>query len=204
MDAMLSSSRPLGSEAPLSGLPSRNAGSELWLAACVRSRHEKKVAQQMESSALQCFLPLYESVHRWKDRRATISVPLFPGYVFARIAPAERMRILTTPGVVKLVTYQGQPAAIPDAEIDSLRTLCANEARMEPHPYLKIGRRVRINHGPFAGTEGILLRRKGRSRFVLSLDLIARSVAMEIDDCDVSPVFEPPSRAEKRRPLASS
>lgn len=202
MDAMLSSSRSLGREGALTGLPGRNP--ELWLAACVRSRHEKKVAQQLENGALQCFLPLYESVHRWKDRRATVNLPLFPGYVFARIAPAERMRILATPGVVKLVTFQGQPAAIPDAEIDSLRHLCANEARVEPHPYLKIGRRVRINHGPFAGTEGILLRRKGRFRFVLSLDLIARSVAMEIDDCDVSPVFEPPSRAEGRGPLASS
>jgi transcription termination/antitermination protein NusG len=204
MDPMLSSSGPLASEAALACMPGPCPASELWLAACVRSRHEKKVAQQLESHALQCFLPLYESVHRWKDRRATVSLPLFPGYVFARIAPAERMRILTTPGVVKLVTFQGQPAAIPDAEIDSLRHLCANEARMEPHPYLKIGRRVRINSGPFAGTEGVLLRRKGRFRFVLSLDLIARSVAMEIDDCDVSPVFEPPSRTGRRGPLASS
>ncbi len=163
---------------------------ECWLAACVRSRHEKKVAQQLESNALECFLPLYESVHRWKDRKATVSLPLFPGYVFARIALAERLRILTTPGVVKLVTFQGQPAAIPEAEIDSLRTLCASDLRVERHPYLKIGRRVRIKNGPFTGTEGILLRRKGRFRFVLSLDLIARSVAVEIDTCDVAPVFE--------------
>lgn len=168
---------------------------ECWLAACVRSRHEKKVAQQLESNALQCFLPLYESVHRWKDRKATVSLPLFPGYVFARIAPAERLRILTTPGVVKLVTFQGQPAAIPEAEIDSLRTLCASEMRVEPHPYLKVGRRVRIKNGPFTGTEGILLRRKGHFRFVLSLDLIARSVAVEIDTCDVAPVFESSRRA---------
>lgn len=177
---------------------------ERWLAACVRSRHEKKVAAQLENNALQCFLPLYESVHRWKDRRATVSLPLFPGYVFARIAPAERMRILTTPGVVKLVTFQGQPAAIPEAEIDSLRTLCANEVRMEPHPYLKAGRRVRIKSGPFTGIEGILLRRKGHFRFVLSLDLIARSVAVEIDICDLSPVLESGWRGKGAVPAGSS
>ncbi len=169
---------------------------ERWLAACVRSRHEKKVAQQFESNSLQCFLPLYEAVHRWKDRRATVSLPLFPGYVFARIAPAERMRILATPGVVKLVSFQGQPAAIPEAEIDNLRLLCAKDARMEPHPYLKAGRRVRITHGPFAGMEGILQRRKGRFRFILSLDLIARSVAIEMDACDLAPVVESCARSD--------
>lgn len=168
------------------------AATERWLAACVRSRHEKKVAQQLQSNALQCFLPLYESVHRWKDRRATVTLPLFPGYVFARVAPADRMRILTTPGVVKLVSFQGQPASIPEAEIDNLRQLCAKDAPMEPHPYLKVGRRVRITKGPFAGAEGILQRRKGRYRFVLTLDLIARAVAMEIDTCDVVPVGTPP------------
>ena len=198
MEPMLSSSSSTrtGSEVAVALQCTPDASAERWLAACVRSRHEKKVAQQLESNALQCFVPLYESVHRWKDRRATVSLPLFPGYVFARIAPRERMRVLTTPGVVKLVTFQGQPAAIPEAEIDSLRTLCANEVRMEPHPYLKIGRRVRIKSGPFTGTEGILLRRKGRFRFVLSLNLIARSVAMEIDTCDVAPIFESCTRGE--------
>ncbi len=196
MEPLLSaSSSSLAGDGVAAAVPcSAPLSAECWLAACVRSRHEKKVAQQLENNALQCFLPLYESVHRWKDRKATVSLPLFPGYVFARIALAERLRILTTPGVVKLVTFQGQPAAIPEAEIDSLRTLCASDLRVEPHPYLKVGRRVRIKDGPFCGTEGILLRRKGRSRFVLSLDLIARSVAMEIDTCDVAPVFESSSR----------
>ena len=192
MEPLLSSSSPIPVVSEIAAASPCSAGTseERWLAACVRSRHEKKVAQQLENNALQCFLPLYESVHRWKDRRATVSLPLFPGYVFARVAPAQRLRILTTPGVVKLVSFQGQPAAIPEAEIDNLRTLCGSEVRMEPHPYLKVGRRVRVKHGPFAGTEGILLRRKGRFRFVLSLDLIARSVAMEIDTGDVAPVFE--------------
>ncbi len=175
---------------------SKEENSERWLAACVRSRHEKKVVQHLEGSALECFLPLYESIHRWKDRRATVSLPLFPGYVFARIDPAERMRILTTPGVVKLVSFQGQPAAIPESEIESLRTLCAHDVRMQPHPYLQVGRRVHIKSGPFAGTEGILVRKKARFRFVLSLHLIARSVAMEIDSRDLSPVFGSPDRSQ--------
>ena len=161
-----------------------------WFAACVRSRHEKSVAQHLERSCVENFVPLYEEVRRWKDRRTTVRLPLFAGYVFAHISPQERMRVLTAPGVVKLVTFQGQPAAIPDSQIESLRALSTSDARMRPHPYLTVGRRVRVTHGPFAGSEGILLRSKGRLRFVLSLDLLARSVALEVDAGDVSPVYQ--------------
>ncbi len=157
-----------------------------WYAAHVCSRHEKRVAQQLENSSLECFLPLYRSTHRWKDRRAIVSLPLFPGYVFARIQPADRLRVLTTPGVVRLVSFQGRPAPIPDEEIETLRNCFCRQATMEPHPYLAVGRRARIKSGPFAGMEGILLRRKGTFRLVLSVNLIARSVAVEVDALDVT------------------
>lgn len=181
-------STPLAIRTAGAGTPDLERAS--WLAACVRSRHEKKVAQQLERSALECFLPLYQAVHRWKNRKAVVSLPLFPGYIFTRVVPRERRRILTTPGVVKLVSFQGQPAVIPESEIESLRLLLSKSAHMEPHPYLTVGRRVRITHGPFIGTEGILLRRKGRLRFVLSVHLVARSVAVEVDICDLSPIPE--------------
>ena len=161
-----------------------------WFAACVRSRHEKSVAQHLERNGVENFVPLYEEVRRWKDRRMTVRLPLFAGYVFARIAPYERMRVLTAPGVVSLVTFHGQPAAIPDSQIESLRALSSTDVQMRPHPYLSVGRRVRVTHGPFAGAEGILLRNKGRLRFVLSLELLARSVALEVDASDVSPVLQ--------------
>ena len=158
-----------------------------WYAVYARSRHEKRIMQQLEAEFLQGFLPVYETVHRWKDRRKLVSLPLFPGYLFVRISLADRMRVLRTPGVVNLVGTHGGPTPIPDQEIDSLRTCVSRQAKIEPHPYLAIGRRVRVWRGPFAEMEGILLRTKGGSRLVLSINLIARSLAVEIDANDVLP-----------------
>jgi len=156
-----------------------------WYAVYTRSRHEKRLRQQLEGEAVECFLPLHEVVHRWKDRRALVSLPLFPGYLFVRIVLADRMHILTKPGVINLVGTHGHPSPIPDREIDALRLCSARRVRMEPHSYLPVGERVRVWNGPFAEMEGILLRRKGNCRLVLSIDLIARSVAVEVDWNDV-------------------
>jgi len=159
-----------------------------WFAAHVRSRHEKKVALQLNNSELECFLPLYQAKHRWQDRNMIVSLPLFPGYVFTRIRPSERMRVVRTYGVVSLVAIHGQPCPIAEEEIDSLRRFVLRDGNVQPHPYLRIGRRVRVNTGPFTNTEGILTRKKGRCRLVLSIHLIERSVAIEIDAQDVVPI----------------
>jgi transcription antitermination factor NusG len=159
-----------------------------WFAAHVRCRHEKKVALQLTNSNLECFLPLYEASHQWQDRRATVNLPLFPGYVFIRIAPHEKLRVLQTSGVVDLVGVHGRPTAIEQAEIDSLRQCVTRNGKIQPHPYLSAGRRVRIRNGPLAETEGILTRRKGRCRLVISIRLIERSVALEVDAHDVVPL----------------
>lgn len=159
-----------------------------WFAAHVRSRHEKKVALQLENSHLECFLPLYEARHRWQDRNATVSLPLFPGYVFARIHAEERMRVVTVSGVVSLVGVHGRPSPIAADEIETLRRCLSHDGKLQPHPYLAAGRRVRIKSGPFADAEGVLSRRKGHSRLVLSIHLIERSVAVEVDDHDVQPI----------------
>jgi transcription antitermination factor NusG len=160
-----------------------------WYALYTCPRHEKCVAQQIEQRSISCFLPLYRSVRRWKDRRKELELALFPGYVFVRLALKDRLRVLQLPSAVRLVSFNGQPAALPEAEIDQLRERLARGS-VEPHPYLRVGRRVRVCGGPMQGLEGIIVRRKDRCRVVFSLDLIMRSVAVEVDESDVEPVAQ--------------
>ena len=159
-----------------------------WYAIYTCARHEKRVSEQLQLRQVESFLPLYDAVHRWKDRRVHLQLPLFPGYVFVHIAPSDRLRVLELPSVVRMVGFNGQPAALADEEIVSLRDGLAGQLRAEPHPYLKVGRRVRVRRGPLAGRDGILLRKKDKLRLVLSIDLIQRSVAVEVDAADIEPV----------------
>ena len=156
-----------------------------WYAAYTCARHEKRVREQLEERHIRCFLPLYSSVRRWKDRQKELELALFPGYVFVRIASGDRLRVLQVPSVVGLVCFSGHPAPLEDDEIELLLSGVANGARVEPHPYLKLGRRVRVRSGPLAGTEGILVRKREKFRVVVSIDLIMRSVAVEVDAADL-------------------
>jgi len=162
-----------------------------WYAVYTRSRHEKCVSRQLEGMAVATFLPAYESVHRWNDRNAVVSQPIFPGYVFARIGLADRIQVLSVPGVINFVGAPGRPSPIPDEELNALRACWEHRIRMEPHPYLVVGRRVRIRQGLLADMEGILVRKKGQFRLVLSVNLITRSVAVEVDAQGVVPVGGP-------------
>jgi len=155
-----------------------------WYAAYTSPRHEKWVAEQMQDRRIECFLPTYKSVRRWKDRRTQLDLPLFPGYVFVRIALKDRLAVLQLPGVVQFVAFQGRPAPLPEPEIEALRKGARNAA-LEPHPYLKVGRRVRVRHGAMAGIEGILIRKKESLRVVVAIDLIMHSVALEVDAADI-------------------
>jgi transcription antitermination factor NusG len=157
-----------------------------WYAAYTCTNHEKRVAEQLVVLELEHFLPLYASVRRWKDRRVMLDLPLFPGYVFVRLALRNRLRMLQLPGVVRLVGFNGTPAALPDEEMNALKLGLKTRLHAEPHPYLTVGRRVCINRGPLAGCEGILVRRKGNYRVVLSLDLIQRSVSVDVDASDLA------------------
>jgi transcription antitermination factor NusG len=159
-----------------------------WYAAYTCPRHEKYVAQQLIRRRIGSFLPLYSSVRRWKDRRKQIDLPLFPGYVFVQMNEGNRLDILRLPGVVQLVCFQGKPAAIATSEIEALRHGSSGSVVVQPHPYLKEGRRVRIISGPMVGTEGIYVRRKQQTRLVISISLIQRSVSMEIGEADVEPI----------------
>ena len=154
----------------------------------------------MTARSLECLLPLYRSVRRWQDRRKEIDLPLFPGYVFVRMLPSERLKVLTVPGAVHIVGFGGQPAPLADAEIEMLRGRLSR-ARLEPHPYLCVGRRVRVRSGPVAGLEGILVRRKDKFRVVLSMDLIMRSVAVEVDEADIEPAAAVPRTLSRQSAL---
>ncbi len=160
-----------------------------WYAAYTCAQHEKRVAAELHTRTIENFLPLYTSVRRWKDRRVTLELPLFPGYVFVRLALCDRLRVLQIPSVVRLVGFNGQPAALPDEEMEILRSGLCQSLRAEPHPFLTVGRRVRITGGPFAGLEGVFKRKKSSLRVVVSLSLIQRSVAVDVDVADVAPAF---------------
>ncbi len=156
-----------------------------WYAAYTSPHHEKWVAGQMSVCGIESFLPTYKSVRCWKDRRKQLDLPLFPGYVFARIALKDRLQVLRLPGVVQFVVFQGKPVALPEKDIDALRNGTQGNAALEPHPYLKAGRRVRVRSGPMAGIEGILTRRKDSFRVVIAIELIMRAVALEVDSTDI-------------------
>lgn len=159
-----------------------------WYAAYTCAQHEKRVAEQFTQRALESFLPQYESVRQWKDRKVKLKLPLFPGYVFVRLALRDRLRVLETPSVVRLVGFNGHPVALPDKEMEGLQVCVATQMATEPHAYLTVGRRVRIKSGPLEGLEGVLVRKKNGLRVVLSLGLIARSAAVEVDARDIERV----------------
>jgi transcription antitermination factor NusG len=161
---------------------------ERWYAVSVRSRHEKLVTRHLEHQGLNYFLPLYRSVRRWKDRRKELDLALFPGYVFVNLDIRDRLGVLRAPGVVEFVTFQGQPAAVPDSEIRALESSLSAGLRPQPHPYLRQGKKVRVKNGPLANSEGIMIRRKEGFRLVLSINLLMRSVMLEVDEADVEPL----------------
>ena len=159
-----------------------------WYAAYTSANHEKRAAAEISRRGVESFLPLYRAVRRWSDRRVELEMPLFPGYVFVHLALRERLKVLQVPGVARLVGFGGLPAALPDEQVEALRAGLNGQMLAKPHSYLVVGRRVRIVRGPLCGAEGILVRKKSIYRVVLSLELIMRSVAVEVDAADVEPL----------------
>jgi transcription antitermination factor NusG len=159
-----------------------------WFAVFTKSHHEKKVSHQLKQQDIENFLPLYSQVHQWTNRRrVTVELPLFPNYIFVRIDRIERGRVLRLPGVLSIVGRGYEPAPLPDFEIESLRS-GLHLRKFEPHPGLVVGTRVRIKMGALEGMEGVLLRNKNNLRVVLTVALINRGVAIEVDADDVEPV----------------
>ncbi len=156
-----------------------------WYAAYTSANHEKHVANQLQRRSVESFLPLYECVHRWKDRRVRLQQPLFPGYVFVRLSLRDRLQVLQVPGVASLVRFNGHPAPVPDEDIEAIRTCLTGPNSIQPHRYLQRGQRVRVLSGPLAGLTGIVDRQKKTTRFVISFDLLMRSVSVELDSSDL-------------------
>jgi transcription antitermination factor NusG len=159
-----------------------------WYAAYTCANHEKSVRVQLEERSVESFLPVYETVRRWKDRRMHLQLPLFPGYIFVRMALVDRLRVLQVPSVVRLVGFNGHLSVLPDEEIEGLKKGLASGVLAEPHPFLSVGRRVRVKAGPLEGIEGIVIRRKNRLRLVISLDLIQRAASVEVEAADLEPI----------------
>lgn len=170
-----------------------------WYAAYTCPRHEKRVAEHLSGRAVEHFLPLHASMRLWKDRQKLIEFPLFPGYIFVRLELKNRLCVLEVPGIVHLVSFNGLPAPLSDNEIDALRAGLAQTTRVQPYPYTNLtagmtaGDRVRINDGPFSGLEGKLVRRKGAVHVILSIEMIQRSLLVDVDVSSVE-FLVPPRR----------
>jgi transcription antitermination factor NusG len=161
-----------------------------WYAIRVRSRFENVVATILEGKGYEGFLPLYDTRRTWSDRIKQIQVPLFPGYVFCRFDVQRRLPILTTPGVVGIVGVGKCPVALDDAEIMGLQVAVRSGLPTGPWPFLRIGQQVRIEYGPLSGLKGILLNFKGQQRLVLSVTLLQRAIAVEVDGAWVQPISD--------------
>ena len=169
-----------------------------WYAVQTRPRHEKRVAEELRARAMEEFLPLHRCRNRWRNGVvADVELPLFPCYLFVRVPLREKLRLLQLPGVIGFAVNSAHPTALAQEDIEALRILSVI-CRAEPHPFLKVGDRVRIVGGPLTDMEGILLRRKQELRVVLSLDFILRSVAVEVSELDIEPISE---RHSPRRTL---
>lgn len=165
-----------------------SAATPRWYAIQTRSRHEKRVAEQLRAKSIESFLPTHRCRHKWRNGvLADLELPLFPGYLFARPSIGERILLLQVPGILGFAASTAHPTPVPDDDIDALRKITESLAA-EPHPFLNVGDRVRIVAGPLAGLEGILTRRKQELRLVLSVQIIMRSIAVEVSELDIEPV----------------
>jgi transcription antitermination factor NusG len=172
-----------------------NSGSRQWFALRVKSNFEKTVATVVHYKGFEEFLPLYRSCHRWSDRLKSVDLPLFPGYIFCRIDPNVRLPILTIPGALHFIGIGKVPVSIDDCEIAAIQKAVESGLPAEPWEYLNVGQLVRLDHGPLAGLEGILIETRKQFRIVVSVSLLQRSVAVEIDRSWVTPL------AADRRPM---
>jgi transcription antitermination factor NusG len=161
-----------------------------WFAVFTNPQHEKSAVRQLELREIESFLPTYEAQRVWKNRqRVTLALPLFPSYLFVRINNRERGRVLQSPGVLRIIGNHREPLPIPDETIDFLRSdLCSRG--LEPYDGLLVGQRVRVKSGVLMGVQGTLMRRNNHDRFVLTIDLINRHAAVEVDAENLEPVNE--------------
>ena len=161
-----------------------------WYALQVRSRKEGYIASQILGQGFECLLPTYKSIRKWSDRVKELEQPLFPGYLFCRFDFQNRRPVITTPGVLQVVGFGRTAAPVPDEEIRALQLAISSDAPKQPWPYLELGQKVQVVYGNLTGLEGILVNVKGNHRVVLSVTLLQRSVALEVETSWLRPVGE--------------
>ena len=176
--------RPESAGGPVTVAPRPSVGAQ-WFAIWTRSRHESTVRHHLSGKGIESFLPTVTRWSRWKDRKKRVDWPLFPGYCFVRFGDGETLPVLTCPGVVALVSFEGRPAPIPEHEIESVRTLVESELRFDPCPLVQEGSLVEVVCGPLRGVVGRLVRKGSHARLVLSVGLIGQGVTVEVDAADV-------------------
>lgn len=161
-----------------------------WYAVQTRGRHEKKVANKLQEKGIETYLPALREVHRWSDRNKVVDVPLFPCYTFVRVAAdnAEKLRILQTNGVVRIVGTPSELCPIDERQIQDIRTLLGTRIPVMMYPFLKIGQRIRVRSGCLAGMEGILVSRPKETTLVISIEAIQRAIAINIDGYQIEPL----------------
>jgi transcription antitermination factor NusG len=168
---------------------------KLWYALHVRTRFEKVVARNLKGKGYEEFLPLYRRANRWSDRIKEIELPLFPGYVFCRFNPQDRLPVLTIPGVNAIVGVGKNLLPVDESELTAVRAVLKSEAYCEPWPFIEVGQHVMVEYGPLSGTQGIVMMFKNTYRLVVSINMLQRSVAVEIDrDC-----LKPISKAVEKK-----
>lgn len=166
-----------------------------WFAVRVRSKFESRVCTILKSTGYDTFLPTYRDRRSWSDRIKELSIPLFPGYTFCRFNPERRLPILQVPGVVDIVSFGKRPESVPDDEIAAVRTIVETDLGIRPWPFLRVGQKVRVRKGPLTGAEGFLVEFKNGFRLVVSITILNRSVAAELDGAWIEPTndFSPTS-----------
>ena len=172
-----------------------------WYAVQVRTRWEASTSSLLSGKGYQTLLPTYRQKKSWSGRPKEVSAPLFPGYVFCRFDVRNRLPVLITPGVIAVVGSGKVPVPVEDGEIAGIQAVVSSGFQAEPWPFLELGQRVRIESEPLQGLEGILINFKGNHRIVLSVSLLRRSVALEIDRSCVRPMGA--ARAGVLEPLGS-
>jgi transcription antitermination factor NusG len=170
----------LGQSAKFETMHTASPRVPLWYALSLRSRYEKKAYQALFDEGVDAYLPLVEEMHIWSDRKKKVFEPLFRGYLFVRTDLRNRTKILKTDGVVRFVGAGNRPSPIPERQIDWVRIAARNPSKVSRESYLSTGQRVKVINGPFQGIEGMIMKVKGSTRLVLSLDCIAQSISVEI------------------------
>ena len=158
-----------------------------WYALYTRPRHERQVQQELTGQRIETYLATHKVRRRWSDRYKIVEEPLFKNYLFVRTNAQDYRQSLKPYGAVSFVTTEGKPAIVPDEEIEAVRILVTSEIPHNPYPYLKAGRKVRVKYGPLEGCEGVLVRKRGLSRLVVTLHLLQRSIEAELDAAWIEP-----------------